>query len=303
MDFDKLKQLLNIIRISADKIEQMLGEVPLLDTKEVLKEMETTKKIVAETREVPRMPVAPYDFDVIAYNDKWPDAVPPYAISAESEAGHRKRAKGVLDTSDLTKIEGTFLDFGCGDGYITAEATKRGALKSYGYDPERKESWKGLESETTVFTDDVDVINGMKFDTIFLYDVIDHAESPTGVLEQVKNLLSPEGTLYVRCHPYTSKHAAHVYKKINKAYIHLFAAEEDLAKVEPLRMWKTNNPIETYKEWFSDFKVVREKLIRETLDDFFIRGDAKKRLGDLGFDSRKLQFLEIQFVDYILRHK
>src|SRR3972149_3924976 len=101
MDFDKLRQYLNVIKLSVDRIEQILKDIPIIDAKEILEEIKSTKKVMEETKEKIETKIDPFDFDVILYDDKWPEAVPPYAISEESEMGHRKRAKGILDDTNL----------------------------------------------------------------------------------------------------------------------------------------------------------------------------------------------------------
>ncbi|MEI6851166.1 MAG: hypothetical protein WCK26_04340, partial [Candidatus Saccharibacteria bacterium] len=37
----------------------------------------------------------------------------------------------------------------------------------------------------------------------------------SGVLAQIKDLLSDGGTVYLRTHPFCSRHATHLYHKIN----------------------------------------------------------------------------------------
>lgn len=312
MDFDKLRQYLNVIKISVDKIEQIIGEVPsvdtkgipVIDTKGILDEVNVPvpKKIAEDTRAT-KTKIKAFDLDAIQYNDKWPTAVPPYAISAESELGHRKRAKGVLDAVSLQHIEGNFLDFGCGEGYITAEAVKRGASKAVGFDIVPNAAWEGLQSEQVEFTDDYEKLSEAKFDVIFLYDVLDHSESPTEILSQIKEVLAEEGCVYVRCHPYTSKHATHVYKTINKAYLHFFASAEDLKSANPIFTQKILDPVKTYAEWFKDFNVMSQNVIRESVNEFFLKPDMKRHIGEHGLDSRKIDVLEIQFIDYVLKLK
>jgi len=60
-----------------------------------------------------------------------------------------------------------------------------------------------------------------KYDFILINDVLDHAADPLDMLEQVNKIRNPETKIVVRCHPWTSRHGTHVYKQMNKAFLHL----------------------------------------------------------------------------------
>ena len=287
MSSDKIIKLLQVIRIACDKIEQ-----------ELVGEKDTIKDILVE--EVASPKEEKFDSDIVLFNDKWPEAVPSFLIS-EDEAGFRKRAKSILDTTDLKSLTGyNFLDFGCGDGYVVKAAAERGAKIAIGYDIEPKLKWKELRDTKVKFLDSYEEIlnSGLKFDIILLYDVLDHTEEQEDVISKVKTLLHPQGTIYVRCHPYTSRHAAHIHKKLNKAFEQLFI--EDLSEYDGLKLFKTTNPIETYHTWFEGLKIVNERITRTAVHGFFHRPDIKAHLAKQGVDDETMQ---IEFVDYILRNE
>jgi hypothetical protein len=72
---------------------------------------------------------------------------------------------------------------------------------------------------------------------VFLYDVLDHAiDAEQAYIKEAHRCLAPNGTVYVRCHPWTSKHATHLYKQgINKAYFHLFLTWDEIRGVDQSR--------------------------------------------------------------------
>ena len=115
------------------------------------------------------------------------------------------------------------------------------------------------------------------------------------------------GVVYVRCHPWTSRHATHLYKQgINKAYMHMFLSFDEIGKLikeKPMFTRNEKNPMEAYRWWFRNFKIVKERTIKEPVSDFFKHPDFKTLLANeqniLEIDDF-LKLMEIQFVDYVL---
>lgn len=239
--------------------------------------------------------------------DCWPEAVPTFLMAKESSVQDQvNRANAVLDMMLDRSIEGAhFLDFGCGDGWIAQEATKRGVIESWGHDIVESKNWASLKGPK--MTTDPNAIKKNYFDVIMLYDVLDHCEDPLAVMNHVKSLLKKTGAVYVRCHPWTSKHASHIYKQgVNKAYLHLFLKYHEIKELvngEPMFTREEKGPLEAYRYWFSNFEIKKERAIREPVSDFFhvpafkdlLRGE--QQIEDIdGF----LKLMEIQFVDYVL---
>jgi len=243
--------------------------------------------------------------------DCWPLAVPAHHMNSNmSDEDQINRANAVLDMTLMKSVEGKhFLDFGCGDGWIAREAIKRGAATSTGYDLQTFPTWPNPKMKGVGFVTDFSVLTKEKFDVIFLYDVLDHTTDPIGVMNQVKMLLNTDGVVYVRCHPWSSKHASHLYKKgLNKAYIHLFLTWDELAKLgyEPMFTRTEKKPLEAYRWWFNNFKIERERPIREAVSDFFYVPsfmDLVTVEQQLAPDVRESFFknMDIQFVDYVLK--
>lgn len=243
--------------------------------------------------------------------DCWPPAVEEYLVADVSKEDQINRANSVLDWLVDRPIEGMdFLDFGTGDGWIARQALTRGVHSSTGYDIKESPNWANIEG--VEFTSDFDRLKDNSYDVIMLYDVLDHCEDPVGVMEQVKSLLKfGSGVVYVRCHPWTSKHATHAYKQgLNKAFIHLFLTWDEIDNIlgeeEPMFTRVEKNPIEAYRWWFHEFTVVKERLVKgEPISKFFLVESFKdlivseQQLGEDRIDGF-FKDMEVEFIDYVL---
>jgi 2-polyprenyl-3-methyl-5-hydroxy-6-metoxy-1,4-benzoquinol methylase len=207
-------------------------------------------------------------------NPIWPQAVDQKLV-CNSESDKFDRAETICDFFiDGIPPNAKFLDFGCGEGHLMSVAAKNGAIKSIGYDIQKTGSldWESLDPNflTTSFDK---VKESGPYDIVVLYDVLDHAEDPVEVLKQAKSVLAREGTIYVRCHPYCGRHGGHMYRQINKAYVHLILDPDELQSVglvQPTGQ-KVIYPILTYKKWISDagLVLINENIIKEEIEDLF----------------------------------
>lgn len=244
--------------------------------------------------------------------DCWPEAVPSFLVAKDtSDADQTNRANAVLDMMLDRNVEGlNFLDFGCGEGWIARQATKRGVKESVGFDIKAHDNWANLKgaSYTASFSD----LPPNHFDVVMLYDVLDHTEDPMGVMAQVRHVMKRDGTIYVRCHPWTSKHASHIYKQgVNRAYLHLFLQYDEIVELigqPPMFTRIEKNPLEAYRWWFHEFEVKKERMVKEDVSDFFFVPSFKELLANEqqipvaeidGFLDR----MTIQFIDYVITPK
>jgi SAM-dependent methyltransferase len=241
--------------------------------------------------------------------DEWIPAVPPFLVSAEvSREDQINRANNVLDMMIDRNMEGkSFLDFGCGEGWITQEAAKRGVSEVLGYDIKIDPNW--AHREGVQFTSDFGLVPTQHFDFVMLYDVLDHCEDPVDVMAKVRSVLKPEGVVFVRCHPWTARHATHLYKQgVNKAYWHMFLSWDEIKeqiKDEPMFTRPEKNPVVAYHWWFKDFKIEKERLIEEDVSEFFFVPSFKELLANeqqipLEEIDEYLARMRIQFADYVL---
>jgi 2-polyprenyl-3-methyl-5-hydroxy-6-metoxy-1,4-benzoquinol methylase len=238
----------------------------------------------------------------------WPIAVPPESIPA-SEADEHMRASKIIDMFIHQYPQGKrFLDFGCGHGYAVMAANKREAVKAVGYDP--KGEWRFGNSDAVLFTKSIAEVSASgPYDIVLLWDVLDHLDTdPIEVLQSLVPLLSPEGRIYVRCHPWSSKHGGHLYTQKNKAFLHLVLDEVELMRIAGVgseHVFKIVRPLETYPDWFekAGLKVLHNNPRKETVPSFFtdpenhlIMGAIRKHWGH----QDPVDHMSVQYVDYIL---
>lgn len=201
----------------------------------------------------------------------YPEAISSNII-AKTNDDYVTRAFMIFECLMPPELKGkTFLDVG-NDHYINEEATRRGMR---------------LDSP---------------YDIILLYDILDHEvdNHPIEKLKKIKELMTDNGLIIVRCHPWCSRHATHLYTKNNKAYLHLMLADQELKSIglynKPTRK-DTLPPSKVYRNWFDSvgLTVIYEEVIRQPLEPIFTQTQV---LEQLNISDKSL--LEIQFVDYIL---
>lgn len=162
-------------------------------------------------------------------SDEWPAAVDINLVCDESnEKDKQERAESIVTlVLDNVHYGKKVLDFGCGEGHVVDFMSRHGASYAIGYDLENKFG----NFEKAVLTTNWDMVekNG-PYDLINVYDVMDHLENINHIeaLILLKSVLSENGKMYVRYHPFMSRHGAHLYKYLNKAFAHLFLEEEEL---------------------------------------------------------------------------
>lgn len=252
------------------------------------------------------------------HSDKWPEAVNKYLICDQNNPEEKLiRGRGILEFTVGGEIKGTkFLDFGCGEGYSTQVAAQKEALISVGYDVKESPNWHTVQSDNLLFTQDWSkVVENGPYDTILCFDVIDHSyEEPKLLLDKMKSVLSENGKLYLRTHPWTSRHANHFYHTLNKAYIHLVFTPEELKFINP--EWNATSqfefnigitkPVITYKNLVENAKFTIEHVreMKEEVEQFFTTPVIAKRIQTMTKMNSFPEFqMSLQFIDYVLTHK
>lgn len=194
------------------------------------------------------------------------------SLIASTEDDHAIKAFMIFECLIPPKQEGkSFLDMG-GDAYLNKEAIRR-----------------GMKLEPP-------------YDIVLLYDLLDHevVTHPLEMLKQAKEFLSDDGLMIVRCHPWCSRHATHLYPKNNKAYLHLLFTDQELASMglynKPTRK-DTQPPTKTYSEWFAKagLDIIYKEEVRSPLEPIFSQSQV---LEHININDKSL--LEIQFVDFVL---
>jgi len=238
-------------------------------------------------------------------NDEWPHAIAPEMIcDAASEVEKTTRATEIIESYlDIDLKNMTFLDCGCGEGHMAQVAAKQAAL-SVGYDP--KITFHTQDNLT--LTSNFEQVEDLgPYDCILLFDVLDHADDPLKLLEQVKSVCKANTIVKVRCHPWISRHGGHCYRQLNLAYAHLiFTPQELTAQGVDLDNVQKVLTDTTYLEWFNNVgaNVVCERSVKTPFENFFKSGIARKRILEnteaLEWKSEKMSNLDIEFIDYEL---
>ena len=115
----------------------------------------------------------------------------------------------------------------------------------------------------------------------------------------------------MRCHPFTSRHATHLYHDLNKAFAHLVFTEEEMAELLPDNCKQERNagviaPIIHYKEHIekAGLFIVQRRDITQALEKFFHAPQIVEKIKKITkSDSFPQQQMTVQFLDYVLKSK
>jgi len=286
--------------------------------RDMLQELINSLEPVMNQNTQPESPKDTSEFKLLSdllKSDEWPEAVFQIQIADEnSEKDKEERAEGIADML-LPPLGGKkFLDFGCGEGHV-AKYVSKDASTAVGYDIVKSGSQVWEENtEGFILTQNFDTVraNG-PYDVILIYDVLDHVQSTIeSVLEQAKSVLAQEGRIYIRCHPWVSRHGGHAYRKINKAFIHLVFNDQELKDLG-IDLEFNNRvfmPLITYGTAIKNVNLKLEsepELDTQEVEEFFslnplIRSRILKSFGITEWKAEKPGFQLSQcFVDYILK--
>jgi len=246
-------------------------------------------------------------------NPLWPEAVDPSMIcDVASEEDKFERANSVIDLYIEENIKNKkFLDFGCGEGHITISADDNKAAYSLGYDVKDTFCASLKEKNPDSFTTDWSVVekNG-PYDIVLMYDVFDHLEneSEVDVFNKIKEVLSPQGKIYVRMHPWTSRHGGHLYNECNKAFLHIALLENELEeflgkKPNQINVNKHFYPLKKYRDTIAktELKIITENIVSQELESSIKDSQILEKIKkDYKFIDKPTFQLGLNFIDYIL---
>lgn len=245
----------------------------------------------------------------------WPKAVEDDQILSEEDS-KSKNEKSVMSLISLIKQEfenKKILDLGCGDGSHAIAAVENLYAKiSVGYD--KKTNWEKPKNENVILTTDWEIVkSNAPYDIIYANDVLDHSEDFDKILENAKELKSEKCRIYIRCHPWCSRHGAHLQSQLNKAFAHVVFSEEEL-QIMGLKTKFTHrllDPLASYRNLFQKIGLttLSEEIIKTPIEPFFYKNDRiLRRIKEkwqtmTGYSDLKKfprDYLEIEAVDYIL---
>ena len=297
--------------------------MPIKSIEEALSKLEEVREFLTGISETPTStPVEATSFDnlqKLLHSNAWPEAVPSgLIVDSTSEESKMDRAEGICDLMvEQSLKDAKFLDFGCGEGHTTKYAHQQGA-HAVGYDLVKAGQLEWETNNPLLTTDFSKIRDRGPYDIVLIYDVLDHLQLDTTeeALAKIKSVCKPESRLYVRLHPWCSRHGGHHYTTLNKAYIHLvFSKQElsqidiDLADVMPTQ--KTIHPINNYRKWWENngFNPVHEDITRTIIEPFFQNTDiVRSRIVENWDESKdptakkwpRFQ-MEQSFIDYVLK--
>lgn len=245
----------------------------------------------------------------LVHSDEWPLAVSPHKIINEaSEEQKAQRAAAITRQLDLKIDSFSFLDFGCGEGYVADVVARIGNAKSsIGYDV--VDTFK--KDAACILTCDRSIVQEHgPYDVVLLHDVVDHIDpnSVVNELKFIKSILSPKGSVFVKCHPWCSRHGSHLYREMNKAFVHLIFTEKELQQLGisvEHTVSKVLYPVIEYSKWFAAAGFKMRKKPVQTIDgvETFFRKESliRRRLMKL-YSSNHLPTIQMQqsFVDFVL---
>lgn len=247
-------------------------------------------------------------------SDKWPEAVNPNLICDPSNENDKlERGRGIVELMIEPDLKGLkVLDIGCGEGHVAYIASEYEPLNVVGYDIKENDKWKEFKKDGLVYTTNFnEVLAEGPFNVIVMFDVLDHVkeETPIELLKKAKDALAPDGQIYMRCHPFTSKHATHLYHYINKAYVHLVFTESEIKQLIKDDKYLEENigvtaPMKTYESFIQSAGLtqVHKREITSKVDPFFKIPKIAERVMQT---TKFKQFPEFQmgldFIDYVLK--
>ena len=257
-------------------------------------------------------------------SDEWPEALMSFQICDEnSEDDKMDRAEGIVDMLIEGKLEDKkFLDFGCGEGHVAKYVSSQRSKISVGYDIEKSNNlkfvWEEKQDNFLLTADFNKIQNEGPYDVILIFDVLDHAEDPVSILKNAKSLLSDDGKIYLRCHPWCGRHGGHLYRQINKAFVHLVFNEKELVdlgiNLDKTIKNKVIYPIAEYEKYISDSELIKISMEIDSQDpeEFFSKNHLiseriKMNIPEKKGTKKREVFPDFQikqcFLDFVLKNK
>lgn len=230
--------------------------------------------------------------------ESWPDAI-------SSELLDSKNFEMIKSNSMLNELflnqKINVLDFGCGEGFLVQYLLTKN-IRAIGFDINKhdNELWN-----QNICTDSFQKIKDKSpYDLIVIYDVLDHSINPVDILKQASNMLEQNGRIFMRCHPWCSRHGGHINQK-NKAFLHLIYKEDELKNMG-LQVdfnQKVLYPINTYETWIKQASLVikNKNVERQSIENFFLNNVFfRLKLMNL-FESNEFPKFQMEqnFLDFV----
>lgn len=223
-------------------------------------------------------------------SNQWPEAVPEFLICGDNEEERIMRGEGILDYIEFNLKDKTVCDFGCGEAHLAIVAAKH-AKKVVGYDIKESGPIEWTAHENLTLTSSCnELLVHAPFDYVIVYDVLDHCSNPQDVLLQIKAITHSKSKVFIRFHSWMSRHATHLYRHLNKAWIHLIFTPEELEKMglKSEFVYPYFYPIDQQNKWIKSigFKVEKSEISKTIVEPFFSYPKIMERLPLNKFDNK-----------------
>lgn len=308
---DALNRLSDVIKEVALVVDEPLNSIsvkPAIKLNNVIKEVVDDPVIKSLNIIDPQKD----DFEslkALLESDKWPVAIDPEEIcDVTNEEDKNERGIGISEIL-LSDYQGKkVLDYGCGEGHIIKNS--KNLFMGVGYDIQKTGNlnWEEVEGNSLLTTDFDKVRSYGTYDVVLLYDVLDHVSDPNNILKDIKSVSNKDTLIIARCHPWCSRHGAHLYNSLNKAFIHVVFSDEELANLGLTSNLTVNiAPLNHYRNLFSinNLTIKSEKIEKTEIEKFFQENLlVRKRIMNRWNRDAMKEFptfqLEQSFVDYVL---
>ena len=149
------------------------------------------------------------------------------------ETSHADSVSEILDYAlNRLKVninDFTFLDFGCGNGWVADKISKNSnCALSVGVDGAENMiiNAKSRQSEAVFYLDDLNAFKPKdKFDLIFSMEVLYYLENPSLVIQNIRKMLNPNGRFIMGIDHYFENTECHDWQEKVGTPMHLFKEE------------------------------------------------------------------------------
>ena len=305
MELEQIKQQLAAIQKMCSDVMSQIEKLP--PTNQEVKQQNV--QVVSDLGQ--QVPLSPHlaAIKTLIDSQDWPAAVPPQLICDDNnEQDKFNRAKGIVSVYLDELVENKkVLDFGTGEGHLPLAVKLANSSVAVGYDIYDKFA-VGNDSGLVLTSDWQKVMQNGPYDIITMFDVADHLVNETivNVLLNLKSVLAPGGKIYVRYHPFISRHGGHLYKKLNKAFVHLVLSSEEIKQIIPDyipdKFTGIVDPVRIYSSLpaMAGLIIQKENIQQHDVEPYFEQSILLQRiLENTGYNSFPRDQMKIEFVDHV----
>ena len=254
----------------------------------------------------------------------WPKAKPEHQLP--KNMGKWELMFDALNRASHISVDTTnkkVLLIGCDDPYLPDHyAAEANIVISYN----RKTQWANFtkNKDNLIFTDNIqDTYFKAPYDLVIYWDILDHYFedyvtqkyelsdmldiNQRNFLEIGKQLLRPEGKMFIRCHPWYSRHGGHLDNNI--AYNHLLIEDEEyyhLQENQDLITHRICDPVGYYKRLINSINPsnIESSIVKNRPESEIINAlitNIKPSWPVNISDDDLLSTLSIEYIDFLLK--